>query len=50
MQNADLEKLVDAAEEANPSLKTDDFIGRAEKLKEELDNGYSALMPSLTQR
>ena len=39
MQNADLEKLVDAAEEANPSLKTDDFIGRAERLKEELDTG-----------
>ena len=39
MQNGDLEKLVDSFEEANPSLKNDDFIGRAEKLKEQLDYG-----------
>ena len=39
MQNADLENIVSAAEADNPALKTNDFIGRAEKLKEELDNG-----------
>ncbi len=32
MQNADLEKLVDAAEADNPSLKTKDFIDRAHEL------------------
>ena len=39
MQNADLEKLVDAAEADNPSMKAKDFIDRAHELKEQLDEG-----------
>ena len=39
MQNADLEKLVDAAEADNPSLKAKDFSDRAHELKEQLDDG-----------
>ena len=39
MQNADLEKLVDAAEADNPSLKANEFSDRAHELKEKLDEG-----------
>ena len=39
MQNAELNKVVDDAENDNPELKTKDFIERATTLKENLDTG-----------